>query len=278
MPRRSARLAAKARVNYRAMAGGLAPRRRRAARAPRAGSAFTKKVVAIINRKQETKYVAESITVVPGGPASVQVPSAQVTPINLQRLIPEVAQGLQEDQRVGDSIQPTRINSYFTLFLSDFTTQVIDCTVNIVIVYVKGASSQPAVQGIPGGDFLKTGGGGNTDPNGFTPTQFLTEINRYQVNSDQYTLKKWFRRRFCKGAGPVQGAAAVGNSAPTAGQGAVVIKYSWKPPKLKYNAAADLLPTNHYPVYLIWATSNNGTALTGDLAYNLRSEMFYKDA
>lgn len=231
-----------------------------------------------MNRKLESKYVAENITSGPPGPASVQVPSGQVTPVNLQRMIPELAQGVQEDQRIGDAIVPTKCCAYWTLYLEDFTTQVIDCTVNIVVVMVKGASSQQAVQAIPGGDFLKTGGGGNTDPNGFTPVQFLTEVNRYQINNDQYTLKKWYRRRFCKGAGPVQGAAAVGNSSPTAGQGAVVIKHTWKPPKLKYNAAGDLLPTNHYPVYLIWATSNNATALTGDLAYNLRTEMFYKDA
>lgn len=241
---------------------------------------FNKKVEKVLNRKLETKYVAENITSAPPAPASTQIPSNQVTPANLQRMLPVIAQGLQEDQRVGDLIAPTKACGYWTLFLNDFTTGIVDVTVNIVVVMVKGASSQVAVAGTAGGDFLKTGGGGNTDPNGFTPVQFLTEVNRYHVNSDQYTLKKWIRKRICKGAGPVQGplTGGVTNSSPTAGQGAMVVKYTWKPPKMKYNAAGDTLPTNHYPVYMIWATSNNATALTGDVAYNYRSELYFKDA
>lgn len=238
---------------------------------------FAKKVLKVVNRKQETKYVAETITIVPGGPSSTQIPSTQVTPGNLQRMVPNLGQGVDEHQRIGDSVSPVRCNAMWTVFLNDFTSNVIDVTLNIVIVTVKGSSNQPALANIPVGQFLRKGDGTNTDPTGFTPIQMLTEVNRYPVNSDHYTLVKWIKRRFCKGAGPVQGAGA-GNTSPTAGQGAMVIKHSWKPPALKYSQNADTQPTNHYPCYLIWATSNNATALTGDLAYNLRSEMFYKDA
>lgn len=242
-------------------------------------SQFAQKVMSVVNRRQETKYVAETITIVPGGPSSTQVPSSQVTPGNLQRLIPNLGQGVDDHQRIGDQVLPTRCNAYWTLFLNDFTTDIIDVTVNIVIVTVKGSGNQPALANIPVGQFLRTGTGANTDPTGFTPVQFLTEVNRYPVNDDTYTLKKWIKRRFCKGAGPVQGAPPAGGpSGPVAGQGAMVIKHSWKPPKLKYSEAANTQPNNHYPVYLIWATSNNATALTGDLAYNLRSELFFKDA
>lgn len=238
---------------------------------------FAKKVLKVVNRRQETKYTAETITIVPGGPASTQIPSSQVTPGNLQRMIPNLFQGNAENQRVGDSVIPVRCNAMWTVFLNDFTTNVIDVTLNICIVTVKGSSNQPALANIPVGQFFRKGDGTNTDPTGFTPVQFLTEVNNYSINPDQYTLQKWIKRRFCKGAGPVQGAGA-GNTSPTAGQGAMVIKHSWKPPKLHYSDGADTQPTNHYPVYLIWATSNNATALTGDLAYNLRSELFYKDA
>lgn len=238
---------------------------------------FAKKVMNVVNRRQETKYVAETVTIVPGGPSSTQIPSTQVTPGNLQRMIPNLTQGVDDHQRIGDSVVPTRCNAAWTVFLNDFTTDVIDVTLNIVIVTVKGSGNQAALANTPVGQFLRMGNGNNTDPTGFTPIQMLTEVNRYPVNSDTYTLKKWIKRRFCKGAGPVQGVGA-GNTSPTAGQGAMVIRHTWKPPKLKYSNAADTQPNNHYPVYLIWATSNNATALTGDLAYNLRAEMFYKDS
>lgn len=245
---------------------------RRAAR-----SVFAKKVLAVVNNKEETKYVAETITQVPGGPPTFLVPSFQVAPLNLSRMIPNLTQGVAENQRIGDQVQPIRINCMWNFFIAG--ADAFDVTLNIVVVSVKGANSQLALPGIPVGQFFKVGDGTNTDPNGFTPVQMLTEVNHYKVNNDQYTLHKWFKRRITKGFGLQNIAPPIpGASSAVANQGAMSIKYTWKPPKLKYNAAADITPTNHYPCYLIWATNNDGTALLGDLNFNCRSEMYFKDA
>lgn len=240
-------------------------------------SDFAKKVMKVVNRNEETKYVAETITQVPGGPPTFLVPSFQVAPLNLSRMIPNLTQGVLENQRIGDQVSPIKINCMWNFFLAG--ADAFDVTLNIVVVSVKGANSQLALPGIPVGQFLKVGDGTNTDPNGFTPVQFLTEVNHYKVNNDQYTLHKWIKRRVSKGFGLQNIAPPIpGASNAVANQGAMSIKYTWKPPKLKYNAAADTTPTNHYPCYLIWATNNDGTALLGDLNFNCRSEMFFKDA
>ena len=222
--------------------------------------------------------MAENITQPPGGPPAFQVPSSQLTPVNLSRMIPNIAQGVTENQRIGDSVQPVRATTMWNFYVGN--ADAFDVTLNIVIVTAKGAANQTAVANVPPGQFLKVGDGTNNDPSGFTPTQFLTLVNHYRVNEDQYTLKKWIKRRFAKGNGVTNTAApiAAGAAPPSSNQGQVTIKYSWKPPKLKYNDAADLLPTNHYPVYLIWATANDGGALAGDLYFNCRTEMTYKDA
>ena len=69
MPRRSARLAAKPRVNYAALAG-VRPRRR--GRKPKASTTFAKKVLAVVAKKEETKYVAQQLQqVVPMGQALI---------------------------------------------------------------------------------------------------------------------------------------------------------------------------------------------------------------
>lgn len=274
-PGTTATTLAGARAQMRAKKSGVKSLVKKAIRKAK-NTAFDKKVLKVIHRNDETKYVAETITQVPGGPPTFLVPSFQVAPLNLSRMIPNLTQGVAENQRVGDIVNPIKANCMWNFYIA--STDAVDVTLNVVVVTVKGASNNLALPGIPVGQFFKVGDGTNVDPNGFTPVQFLTEVNHYQVNKDQYTLQKWFRRRLTKGPGAMNVAPGVGTSSPAAPSSALSIKYTWKPPKLKYGLAADTLPTNHYPCYLIWATNNDGTALLGDLNFNCRAELFFKDA
>jgi hypothetical protein len=211
--------------------------------------------------------------------APIYVPASQITPLNLARMIPRLAQGVADNQRVGDGIQPTRACATWTFFLTG--VNLFDVVLNLVILNVKGATTDVAVAALPGGDLLKVGDGTNTDPAAaFTPQQMLTLVNHYPINTDQYTLRKWIKRRFCKGPNDVNGAVGApgNNNPPTGGQGAQTIKYSWVPPQLKYSDAAQVLPRNHYPVYCVWATNNDGTPLAAQLNFTCRSELYYKDA
>lgn len=158
---------------------------------------------------------------------------------------------------------------------------MFDVTMNLVIVMVKGAGSAPAVASVPAGSLLKVGTGVNADPNDPNQTNMLSLVNHYPINTDQYTLCKWYKRRFAKGSGAINGAPGGGVEAGQIAntQSQQVIKYRWKPPTLKYDAAAVSLPQNHYPVFITWATANDGSALQGTiLNYSCRSEIFYKDA
>jgi len=240
----------------------------------KATGVFAKKVQKVLNSQLENKYIAENVL----SPA-VAVPQFQATPLNLARIFPRMGQGSGDNQRIGDHVTPRRATAFFTIFPADTTLNLYDITVNLVIVRVKGASTDTAVGAIPGGDFLKVGDGTNTDPAGYTPEQMLTLINRYPVNPERYTVLKHYRRRFCKGPNNINGPVGVANASPTAGTPApaVLFKYSWKPPVLKYDNGAATLPTNHYPTYLIWATANDASAYVGNVKFSLRTEMYYKD-
>lgn len=237
-------------------------------------SAFAKKVISVVNRKYETKYVAENIV-----NPSTAILAGQITPANFQRILPRQVQGNGENQRIGNTTQPTRARTYWTVFPADTTLNLYDITVNIVVVRVKGASTDTAVAGTPGGDFLKVGDGTNIDPNDPNQESMLGLLNRYPVNTDRYTVLKHFKHRFCKGPNNINGAVGLANAPPTAGTPlpCKVFSFSWKPPTLLYDNAAATLPTNHYPVYLLWATANDGSAYVGNVKYLVRSEMFYKD-
>jgi len=240
-------------------------------------SLFAKKVLKVINRKEETKYVAQNIL----SPA-VAVPAAQTTPLNLARVLPFLTQGAGDFQRIGDKISPMKACTYWTVFPDPQLTGLYDITLNLVIVRVKGAATDVAVAATPGTDFLRVGNGGTTDPNDPNQETMLTNINRYPVNTERYTVLKHFKRRFCKGANSINGPVGAGtnNSPPTGGPAAPlhVFKYSWKPPALLYDNAAATLPTNHYPVYLIWATNNDASGFASPVKFAVRSEMYFKDS
>ena len=233
-------------------------------------------IKSVVARQEETKYLAENITLAP-----IVVPAAQTTPANLARMLPRMAQGAADNQRIGDMVRPTGARTFWTFYLNRAVPDLFDVTLNLVVVYVKGATTDVAVAALPGGDFLKVGDGTNVDPNAANQIDMLTKIQHYPVNTDQYTLKKWFRKRVCKGASDINGpvGAPTNNSSPTAGaHPCLTLQYKWKPPALKFSDAAQTLPRNHYPVYLVWATANDGSALTGLLSFNTRTELFYKDA
>lgn len=238
---------------------------------------FTKKVLRVVKRREETKYVAENILT-----PAIAVPAAQTTPLNLARIMPVVSQGVGDFQRVGDKINPMRARTFWTVFPADTTLNLYDITLNLVVVRVKGAGTDVAVAATPGGDFLRVGNGTNEDPNVPGQEAMLTLLNRYPINTERYTVLKHFRHRFCKGPNSINGAVGAGgnNAPPTAGPSnpTHVFSYSWKPPALSYDNAAAVLPTNHYPVYLIWATANDASAYVGNIKFAVRTEMYFKDA
>jgi len=236
-------------------------------------TAFAKKVMKVVNRNTETKYVSSIVAI------NQALTSAAVTPLNFLGLIPPVGQGVQDHQRIGDQLKPLFARSVFTYYMNN-TNVTYDVTVNLVIVMVKGASTAAAVAAVPAGALLKVGNGTLTDPNDPNQVNQLSLTAHYPINSEQYTLCKWYKKRFAKGPGalnsPPTGAES-GQLANTPSQ--QVIKYKWKPPTLKYDPAPGLLPQNHYPVYVTWATANDGTALqVPALFYSCRSEMYFKDA
>lgn len=252
-----------------AIAKVVAPKKNKVAKG------FAKKVQAVLKRNLETKYIAQDIV---GG---TQVPSGQTTPGQLKIMLPNLAQGVGDSQRIGDTIKPVSARSMFTVNFNALNTDFTDVQLNLVILYVKGASTAAAVAAIPPGQLLRVGNGTNTDPDAtvYTQEQFLQHINKYHINPELYTLKKWYKRRFAKGSYDINGVPGANATSQIAiNQPAHTFTFKWKPPTLKYNVAGSPLPSNHYPVYLIWCTANDGTTYSGQLNYGLRTEIYFKDA
>lgn len=247
-------------------------------RPPRRGrgrATFAKKVLAVIARSEETKF---------SGDLSVDrtaVTGAATTPADFDRILSRVSQGVGENQRVGDKIIPVRARANFQFWFPSTNANNQNAIVNLWIVTVKGATTQAALNPIPAGQFLRVGDGTLTDPNNGDQTLMISRYQQYPLNTDQYTLLKHYKFTMRKGIGQ-QANQNTGAEVTPAGvpnsQQYRQISFSWKPPALKYNTAADTLPTNHFPVALVYATNADGSAYGDTIAYNLNTQLYYKDA
>jgi len=253
------------------VAAGKKPRAR-----PVASRGIVRAVKSVLARSEETKIVAENVI------DRAVVGQAGTTPVGLQRLLPRMSQGTGDFQRIGEKVQPVKAQSCFTVYYDPENANNNDQFLHLWIVTVKGAQTAAAVAAIPAGNFLRVGDGTNVDPNNGDQTLMLTRYQGYELNRDQYTLMKHYKIRMRKGVGYSNLVpTSAGTIAPTgvvAKEEARQFTFTWKPPALKYNAAGDVLPSNHYPVCLYYATNADGSAYGDTIKINCFTKLFYKDA
>lgn len=231
-------------------------------------------------KELETKYRAEYIV------NNQLVTAGAAVPANLARMLPGIAAGTGDSERVGDRIEPIKGKCDVTVHFQATPSggangPYSDVEVHILFLAVKGAKNAAQVATTPVGTLLRNGLGGNFDPTvGSAPqTDFLENINLCPVNTDQFTVLKRMSHRFAKGDYDINGpASGSGGTQKSMMSPKHTFTYSWKPPALEYNATVDTFPTNHYPVYIMWLTTLDGGPYGGNVYYGTRSELWYKDA
>jgi len=237
-------------------------------------AAFTKKVLAVVSKKAETKYVSAQLQ------QQVAMGQALVTPAGLFGCLTAVTQGNGDHQRIGEKIQPVKACVDFSFNWTPEQSNNQDVVVNLWVVLAKGANSRVALPTVPIGEFLNVGNGTNRDPDDGNQPLMLTQINHMPLNRDQYTGLKHYRFRMRRGTGAQanQGPATIiAPTGVTAKEDFRMIRYTWKPPALSYNTAADAFPTSHYPVYGYWVTNADGSAYGDTLHISTKTHLWFKD-
>lgn len=237
-------------------------------------------IKAVAKSQMETKYRAEYID------QNLGVTAGTVVPAGLRRLMPSLAQGNGDSDRIGDRILPTRAKASVTVHFqatpSGGAGAFSDVDVHIIFLAVKGAKTAATVAQTPAGTLLKNGAGGNFDPavGSVSQTIFLESVNQCPVNTDQFIVLSRQTRRFAKGDYDINGPAGPTTSGPPKCNLSPkhTFTYNWKPPTLDYNSSLDTFPTNHYPLFVVWCTTLDGGPYAGDVYYGSRSELWYKDA
>jgi len=258
MPRRSARLAAKPRVNYAAMAGKVSRRR-----APKTKKAITKLVKNVVRGQAETKMTAwYSGSTNPSGVGAratwaIEPHNAQITSntTDIMRLVPIVAVGTGDNQRIGERITPVglRVDGVLSINYTNILSQTAPQDF-VCVLYVLQHKS------------LKTYNSLQTGPNDFTQLLLTGEGdtvaftgNPYHATlpvADQYyklCAKKVIKLRYAGAQITPAGSSPPGGSALLS----VANAHTWSAP-YSFNLK------KHLPKVLKYQESNVTSGQTGD--------------
>jgi len=267
---------------------GRQTRRTTGLRANAPSTALTKAVTTIVNRKSETKYVAEQILDAWSAPS---IPSVYVnfnsniqTLADWYRCMPLVASGEQSNERVGSKITPTSVKVHLN-FKFDPTNLDANARDITVVVYCGHPKSVSAYSATTANSVWPAGTATNTylDEGNNTETYFsgtLTDAIK-KIATDNFTLKAKRMIRLYKPAGTQNtnsGLTSV-TSAPQCYNKSTTITFK-NPSTLRYTNSAASLPNNFAHCFAVGYYYNDGTRPDvggGLLKVSARLEMFYKD-
>lgn len=232
--------------------------------------AFAKKVLAVVNRKEETKYIAETV--------ALQEPIATIAvPGNLETMIPKLTQGVQSNQRIGQKISNAHGRVDFMFFLNPGTssdnTASQDVKLRVYELRSKSIKNYALIGGLSSKTLLDVGNQTTSDWD--TTTFNALQYTQMPLSKEDFAgsfKTVHLRRNFGQANGGVEAGVL------TYGQIGGSCSMSWKHKgNLVYNDAADEYPTNFAPMYAIVAYNPDGSTYLGQVQAYYRRHMWYKD-
>ena len=245
--------------------------KKKASKAPKASSTFAKKVLAVVARKEETKYVSTQL----GG---ASIPGTLTVPANLVACLPKVGQGPGSFQRIGQKINMAHGRVDFQIYLvpsgTNYPTQ--DVWVKLFLLNSKQAKSYAQVATLSANTLLDQGDGTTTDwavVAGAGAYQFMP-LSKEDFSGSVRTIK------LTKNQGSPNADLNTTNGPNTFGRVGAVFSVPWTHKgTLIYDEGATPTnyPTNYAPVYAFVAMNSDQTPYQGLVDVQTRLHMWYKD-
>jgi len=260
----------------------MVARRRRNAMVKSVRGSFAKRVLAVVKRQEETKYVANDYDSAGNPNNSPWYPLPGITnTASVVPAIPKMAQGVTDYQRVGQRVSPTSLKVDLDIGLQP--TDLSANSVMVVIWYGTSKENKSWVGGSPLStiSFLDNGQGSNQSWGGLRG-----QLN-FPVDPTLNSLKRIvFPLSKSEGVQNQNGGSLVtqGNYSTSNGGSHKHITLKFTPPKtLIYNKESDLYPTNYAPFYYIGFCAADGSPtnmVQQETLVNVSSRvhMYYKDA
>lgn len=261
---------------------GLRHKRRPVGRkARRATDPFAKRVLAVLKRQEETKYVANDYSAAgtPNGSNWLVSPTL-ATLGDFIPAIPQLTQGTGDFERIGAKVSPMKVSATLKI---GFEPMDLSSNSLIGVIYYGTSKTEKTWQNanpLPTPAILDNGDGTVSSWTG-TRAQLNCPIDKQTFNMKRIVF------RLSKTAGlqnsDVATGAANGNMSTSNGLSEKSFTLNFKPPKtLTYGATANLYPQNYAPFYAISFCHADGSAATvGDrnlVTVSSKVHMTYKDS
>jgi hypothetical protein len=197
-------------------------------------------------------------------------------------MIPDLIQGVDENQRIADRVVPHVIRSNFTLYLDQSNNFSADVYVRVMCLNVKAVKSASSTGGFLGRDLLNKGNGTSIDPpagSGSTITT-LQEYSKYPINTKAYSVFYDKVHRISKNQGQLTG-DGTSTTSPVVPQSSThnFVVHPIGPAQMKYDGAITTSPNNFYPVWCAYAWSSTGAPFSGGFVHcTVPNDMLYTDA
>lgn len=251
-------------------------------RAPRKMSSFARRVMRVVNRREETKYVANAYDAAGGQLPTLWYAVGNINAVgDFNPALPKLTQGTDDYQRIGAKIQPVSVAVSLKIGLNP-----LDLSANslIGVIYYGTSKTEKTWQNnnpLQTANILDNGDGTNTS---FGGTRFdLTKpLDKKLVSARRITF------RLSKTAGiqnSDNGVATTvpGNFSTSNGLSEKTFMLRFRAPKsLMYQINTSTYPSNYAPWYAIGFCHADGSALTLSDAnlvnVNAKCHMYFKDA
>jgi len=232
----------------------------------------------LINAGGESKYcVSETRGSISTCPVDI------ITPTSWLLAMPLIAQGVQNNERIGERINGVRGKTTMKFYFLPTITYSTDVYIKIFYGRPRAVSSYPQLAAATAGTLLEVGNQTTLDWQPISAPSYPAVILDTMPVSRTNWILKTKTLRMTRNTGLANGSVAGTGGSPvphTTNPGEKSFTWHWKhKPTIKYPDDIHNYPTNYCPVFAAVAWNADGSTITsGDIVWTYRSEVYYKDS
>jgi len=220
---------------------------------------------------EEIKYIAKQWPV-----QTVQANISTVAGADLYRMIPEVSQGVEANDRVGNAISPKGIRTHFAVYFPAETQNTANVYVRFLCISSREIKDYTGVAGLSGTNLFAYGDGGTTDLSGQSFADNIQSNQFLPVNKKSWIVHHDKTVHLARGFGNTSNDSASPRT-PT-GYVPVAHRFTFDTPHkgaFKYDKPLDVTPNNFAPFWCCYMWTADAGTVSPQPIVHTRSDLYF---